>query len=113
MNRLLDIPAEQWDAMAMPLPTPALEWDWLNNMETSGSTGPKTGWMPNHLTLWHDDKLVAAAPLYLKGHSYGEFVFDHQWAELSRTTGRQLLPQAAGHVAFYPRRRLPLFDCAH
>ena len=92
MDRLLDISARQWDAMALPLATPALEWAWLKNMETSGSTGPKTGWVPNHLTLWRDDVLVAAAPLYLKGHSYGEFVFDHQWAELAAAAGRRLLP---------------------
>lgn len=102
MNRLADIPAAQWDALAMPLPTPALEWNWLNNMETSGSTGPKTGWMPNHLTLWHDDRLVAAAPLYLKGHSYGEFVFDHQWAELSERLGVSYYPKLLGMSPFTP-----------
>ncbi|PZO47571.1 MAG: GNAT family N-acetyltransferase, partial [Phormidesmis priestleyi] len=102
MNRLSDIPVEQWNAMALPLPTPALEWDWLNNMETSGSTGPKTGWLPNHLTLWHDDKLVAAAPLYLKGHSYGEFVFDHQWAELAERLGVSYYPKLLGMSPFTP-----------
>ncbi len=101
-NRLSDIPAEQWDAMAMPLPTPALEWAWLNNMETSGSTGPKTGWMPHHLTLWREEKLVAAAPLYLKGHSYGEFVFDHQWAELAERLGVDYYPKLLGMSPFTP-----------
>ena len=86
----------------MPLPTPALEWDWLNNMETSCSTGPKTGWLPNHLTLWRDDELVAAAPLYLKGHSYGEFVFDHQWAELSERLGVDYYPKLLGMSPFTP-----------
>jgi len=86
----------------MPLPTPALEWAWLNNMETSGSTGSKTGWMPNHLTLWRDEKLVAAAPLYLKGHSYGEFVFDHQWAELAERLGVDYYPKLLGMSPFTP-----------
>ncbi|MGB3789447.1 MAG: GNAT family N-acetyltransferase [Phormidesmis sp.] len=102
MSRLSDIPAAQWDAMAMPLPTPAFEWDWLNNMETSGSTGPNTGWLPNHLTLWKDDVLVAAAPLYLKGHSYGEFVFDHQWAELASQLGVEYYPKLLGMSPFTP-----------
>ncbi|MEL6157846.1 MAG: GNAT family N-acetyltransferase [Cyanobacteria bacterium J06623_5] len=102
MSRLSDIPAEQWDAMAMPLPTPAFEWDWLNNMETSGSTGPKTGWLPNHLTLWREDVLVGAAPLYLKGHSYGEFVFDQQWAELADRLGIDYYPKLLGMSPFTP-----------
>ncbi len=86
----------------MPLATPALEWAWLQNMETSGSTGPKTGWVPNHLTLWRDDVLVAAAPLYLKGHSYGEFVFDHQWAELAQRLGVDYYPKLLGMSPFTP-----------
>jgi uncharacterized protein len=88
--------------MAMPLPTPALEWAWLNNMETSGSTGPQTGWVPNHLTLWRNDALVAAAPLYLKGHSYGEFIFDHQWAELAERLGIGYYPKLLGMSPFTP-----------
>ena len=93
--------------MAMQLATPGLEWDWLNNMETSGSTGAKAGWLPNHLTLWCEDasgenKLVAAAPLYLKGHSYGEFVFDHQWAELAQRLGIDYYPKMLGMSPFTP-----------
>ncbi len=102
IGRLAEISARQWDALAMPLATPALEWAWLQNMETSGSTGPKTGWVPNHLTLWRDDVLVAAAPLYLKGHSYGEFVFDHQWAELAQRLGVDYYPKLLGMSPFTP-----------
>ena len=107
IDRLSKIPSEQWDAMAQPLGTPGLEWDWLNNMETSGSMGAKTGWLPNHLTLWCEDdsgkdKLVAAAPLYLKGHSYGEFVFDHQWAELAQRLGVDYYPKLLGMSPFTP-----------
>ena len=112
MNRLSDISAEQWDAMALPLPTPGLEWAWLNNMETSNSTGPKTGWLPNHLTLWHDETLVAAAPLYLKGHSYGEFVFDHQWAELAERLGISYYPKLLGMSPFTPAEGYRFFDRA-
>ena len=93
--------------MAKQLATPGLEWDWLNNMETSGSTGAKAGWLPNHLTLWSEDDsgkdmLVAAAPLYLKGHSYGEFVFDHQWAELAQRLGVDYYPKMLGMSPFTP-----------
>jgi predicted esterase len=71
ISQLAEVPQAEWDALAMPLKTPFLEWEWLNNMETSGSTTARTGWLPNHLTVWRDRHLIAAAPLYLKGHSQG------------------------------------------
>ncbi|HEY9646437.1 MAG TPA: GNAT family N-acetyltransferase [Chroococcidiopsis sp.] len=101
-NKLADIPQAAWDALALPLKTPFLEWDWLNLMETSGSVAAKTGWLPNHLTLWRDRTLIAAAPLYLKGHSYGEFVFDHQWAELANRLGIDYYPKMMGMSPFTP-----------
>ena len=78
ISKLADIPQASWDALAMPLKTPFLEWDWLNNLETSGSATGKNGWLPHHLTVWRDKNLIACAPLYVKSHSYGEFVFDNQ-----------------------------------
>ncbi len=76
VNHLADIPQADWDALFMPLKTPFLEWEWLNTLETSGSVTAETGWLPTHLTVWRGSALVGAAPLYVKGHSYGEFVFD-------------------------------------
>ena len=54
------------------------------------------------MTLWRDRTLIAAAPLYLKGHSYGEFVFDHQWAELADRIGVQYYPKLLGMTPFTP-----------
>lgn len=102
INTLAEIPQTEWDALALPLNTPFLEWEWLNNMETSGSTSAKSGWLPNHLTVWRDRSLVAAAPLYIKGHSYGEFVFDHQWAELAHRLGVRYYPKLLGMSPFTP-----------
>ena len=102
VNRMADIPQAAWDAFAQPLTTPFLEWDWLDHLETSGSAVPNAGWLPNHLTLWRDRTLVAAAPLYLKGHSYGEFVFDQQWAELAQRLGIQYYPKLLGMTPFTP-----------
>jgi predicted N-acyltransferase len=101
-SKIAEIPKAEWDALALPLKTPFLEWDWLNNMETSGSATAKAGWLPNHLTVWRDRTLIAAAPLYLKGHSYGEFVFDHQWAELSQRLGIRYYPKLLGMSPFTP-----------
>jgi len=102
INHINEIPQQQWDALALPLKTPFLEWEWLNNLETSGSATAETGWLPNHLTVWRDRELIAAAPLYVKGHSYGEFVFDHQWADLSHRLGVKYYPKLLGMTPFTP-----------
>ena len=102
INQLAEIPQIEWDALAQPLKTPFLEWEWLNNIETSGSAIVETGWQPCHLTVWRDRQLIAAAPLYLKGHSYGEFVFDHQWADLSHRLGVPYYPKLLGMTPFTP-----------
>lgn len=101
-NKIAELPQSEWDALAMPLSTPFLEWEWLNNLETSGSATAQAGWLPNHLTIWRDQSLIAAAPLYLKGHSYGEFVFDHQWADLAQRIGVQYYPKLVGMTPFTP-----------
>ncbi len=102
IDKIRDIPQAEWDALALPLATPFLEWQWLNNLETSGSATAKTGWLPSHLTVWRDNALIAAAPLYIKGHSYGEFVFDHQWADLSHRLGENYYPKLLGMTPFTP-----------
>jgi predicted N-acyltransferase len=102
INKIAEVPQDAWNALAIPLKTPFFEWQWLKNLETSHSATDKTGWLPNHLTLWRDRTLIAAAPLYLKGHSYGEFVFDHQWAELADRIGVQYYPKLLGMAPFTP-----------
>lgn len=101
-QQIQDIPQVQWDALAKPLKTPFFEWDWLNTMATSQSTTARSGWLPNHLTLWRSGRMVAAAPLYVKGHSYGEFVFDQQWAELAERMGINYYPKLLGMSPFTP-----------
>ncbi len=90
------IPREAWDRLALPLATPLLEWSWLHHLEASGSIAPQYGWHPCHLTIWAGDRLVAAAPLYIKTHSQGEFVFDHWWARLSEDNGIRYYPKLVG-----------------
>lgn len=85
-----------WNALALPLKTPFLEWEWLELMEASGSITPETGWTPQHLTVWRRDRLVAAAPLYVKTHSAGEFVYDLEWAELAGLLGIKYYPKLVG-----------------
>ncbi len=94
--QMADIDRTAWDALAVPLDTPLLEWDWLHLMEASGSITAENGWQPCHLTAWEKDRLVAAAPLYIKGHSAGEFVFDHAWADVAQRLGVRYYPKLVG-----------------
>ncbi|GFE68826.1 GNAT family N-acetyltransferase [Chroococcus sp. FPU101] len=102
IQKIAEIPKNQWDALAQPLATPFMEWEWIHNLESSGSATLKTGWQPCHLTVWRDRQLIAAAPLYIKSHSYGEFVFDHQWADLSHRLGVRYYPKLLGMIPFTP-----------
>ncbi|HEY9836302.1 MAG TPA: GNAT family N-acetyltransferase [Vampirovibrionales bacterium] len=96
IDNIAEVPQSAWDALAVPLQTPFFEWNWLHNMEASGSATAKTGWLPNHLTLWRQGELIGVAPMYLKGHSRGEFVFDHQWADLAYRLGVEYYPKLLG-----------------
>ena len=104
VTNIAEITQQDWDALAKPLTTPFLEWEWLNNIETSGSATARTGWQPCHLTVWRScsQKLVAAAPLYIKSHSYGEFVFDSQWANLAYRLRLEYYPKLLGMSPFTP-----------
>jgi len=95
-DKIGDIDERAWNALAEPLPTPILEWEWLRQMEISQSICPATGWTPAHLTIWSGTTLVAAAPLYVKGHSAGEFVYDYAWADVSRQLGMRYYPKLVG-----------------
>jgi uncharacterized protein len=101
-NHIKEIPRQAWDALAMPLKTPFLEWTWLHNLEVTGCATARTGWLPNHLAIWQGQTLVAAAALYVKGHSYGEFVFDQQWADLAHRLGVDYYPKLLGMTPFTP-----------
>lgn len=100
--QIADVDRDAWDRLAKPLKTPFLEWDWLWLMESSGSAAAPAGWGPCHLTVWSGRDLVAAAPLYVKSHSAGEFVFDHAWAELAGRLGVNYYPKLIGMSPFTP-----------
>lgn len=106
------IAAEDWNRLANPMGArfdPFLSWEFLDAMESSGAATPQTGWMPQHLVLEQDGEAVAAMPLYIKGHSRGEFVFDHSWADAFERAGGAYYPKLLCGVPFTPvtgRRRL-------
>ena len=65
-------------------------------LERSGSIVPSQGWQACHLSLWREQQLIAVAPLYVKGHSYGEFVFDQSFAQLAGQLGLRYYPKLLG-----------------
>ena len=103
---IAEIDRRQWDGLARRQATAVLEWDWLHALEASGSICPDTGWFPRHLTVWRKNTLAAAAaaPLYLKTHSDGEFVFDHGWARLAEQAGMAYYPKLIGMSPATPAR---------
>lgn len=102
LDRIDDIPAPDWDAL-FPTDYPFVRHAFLSALERSGSACPETGWQPCHLVLEGvDGTPQAAAPVYLKQHSYGEFVFDFQWADAYQRLGLAYYPKLLCAVPFTP-----------
>lgn len=95
------IDAADWDACAGP-DNPFVSHAFLSAMEDSGSTGERTGWLPQHAVLRHDGAVVAVAPMYAKTNSYGEYVFDHGWANAFERAGGEYYPKLQVAVPFSP-----------
>ncbi|MGH8278628.1 MAG: peptidogalycan biosysnthesis protein, partial [Gammaproteobacteria bacterium] len=96
-----EIPAVGWNRLAGT--QPFLQHEFLAALEHAGCVGGSTGWQPQHLTCTDDrGKLVGALPLYLKNHSWGEFVFDWAWAEAWQRAGRNYYPKLVAAVPFTP-----------
>ena len=116
LGGLAGIDRATWDSLANP-PTapydPFLSWDFLEALEASGCADAKNGWAPAHL-IARDRKGAAlgAMPLYVKNHSYGEYVFDHAWAEAYQRAGGRYYPKLQCAVPFtpVPGRRLLASD---
>jgi predicted N-acyltransferase len=106
---LADISAAQWNALraAASLDAPAgdnpfLAYEFLRALQDSGCATPATGWRAQFLTRWQDDRLIGALPLYVKSHSWGEFVFDWAWAEAYERHGLNYYPKLISAVPFTP-----------
>jgi predicted N-acyltransferase len=99
---LAEIPEAAWDGLTAAAGLPFYRWRWLEALERSGSIAPRQGWQPCHLSLWRQGELLAVAPLYLKGHSYGEFVFDQSFAQLAGQLGLRYYPKLLGMSPLSP-----------
>jgi predicted N-acyltransferase len=92
---------EEWDRLVGD-GSPFLEWDFLVSLEQSGCVGAASGWEPRPLLLREGGALVAACPLYVKGNSQGEFVFDFAWADAAHRAGVRYYPKLLVGVPFTP-----------
>ena len=98
------IDADSWNALlaTQATPTPFMRHAYLAALHDSGSAVPGTGWAPRFLLLWDGAELAAACPLYVKAHSYGEYVFDWAWANAYAEHGLRYYPKALVAVPFTP-----------
>jgi uncharacterized protein len=102
VGSIADVPAADWDALTGG-DNPTVSHAFLRILEESGSAIGESGWSPQHLLLQDPaGRLMAAAPLYLKSHSYGEYVFDHAWAQAWEQAGGRYYPKLQLAVPFTP-----------
>jgi predicted N-acyltransferase len=101
-RKISEIAPDAWDVCAGG-DNPFISHAFLSALEDSNSASPHTGWVPCHAALCdEDEKLLAVAPLYLKSHSYGEYVFDQGWAEAFEQAGGEYYPKLQSAVPFSP-----------
>lgn len=100
-----EVTPEAWDACANPSGVPRnpfLRHAFLHALEASGSATAETGWRPAHIVLEENGSIIGVAPMYLKSHSQGEYVFDHAWADAWRRAGGRYYPKLQICVPFTP-----------
>ena len=99
---IAEIPKAAWDACAGDI-NPSVSYAFLSALEDSGSTTPRTGWTPQHLSIAAaDGTILGVVPLYAKTHSYGEYVFDYGWADAYERAGGRYYPKLISAVPFTP-----------
>jgi len=106
--------ADEWNALGGDR-NPFVSHEFLTALEDSGSVGPGTGWDPVPIVITDaDDRLLAALPSYAKGHSQGEYVFDHSWADALERAGGRYYPKLQIAAPFTPANgpRLLLKDAS-
>ncbi|MBS4046262.1 MAG: N-acetyltransferase [Alphaproteobacteria bacterium] len=102
LTQVADLPAADWDRCAGS-DNPFLAHAFLNALEQSRCVVPRTGWQPTHLVAQDDaGTVLGVLPLYIKGHSQGEYIFDHGWAEAYTRAGGQYYPKLLSAVPFSP-----------
>jgi len=104
VSSLSEIGQVAWDGLLAQQEeaNPFLSYAFLHALHESGSASPESGWQPQYIALYDGDTLAAALPLYVKGHSYGEYVFDWAWADAYGRHGLDYYPKLLSAVPFTP-----------
>jgi predicted N-acyltransferase len=109
LGSLSEVDPAAWDACACPEVSdggrphdPFTTHRFLKALEDSRSVGTGTGWQPHYLVAREDDTVIGCAPLYAKGHSQGEYIFDHNWAHAYERAGGRYYPKLQIAVPFTP-----------
>ncbi|GLK75640.1 hypothetical protein GCM10008171_08940 [Methylopila jiangsuensis] len=105
VERIAEISAEDWNACARAggaAYNPFVDHRFLKALEDAGCVGGRSGWTPCHVVLEDDDGLAGVAPCYVKGHSQGEYVFDHAFADAYERAGGDYYPKLQVAVPFTP-----------
>ena len=101
-SSLRNIDKNQWNKLNI-CNHPFTSYEFLNALETSNSVSTKTGWTPKHILVKSAaNDLIGASPNYLKMHSYGEYIFDHSWANAFENAGGQYYPKLLSAIPFTP-----------
>ncbi len=100
LDSLAGVDPRQWNALTGG--HPFLRHELFHALHETGCASERTGWLPRFVTLWQDGRLAAAMPLYLKSHSYGEYVFDWAWADAYQRHGFAYYPKLISAVPFSP-----------
>ena len=100
LESLRDVDPARWDALAGG--HPLLSHAFLDALHETGCASEKAGWTPQYVTLWEGGRLAGAMPLYVKMHSYGEYVFDWAWADAYQRHGLDYYPKLLSAIPFTP-----------
>jgi len=101
IHSMTEVDAACWNTLRQEQ-DPFLRHEFLLALEQSESVCADTGWLAHHLLVLDNDELIAAMPLYLKSHSWGEYVFDHQWADAYAQSGMEYYPKWVNAIPFTP-----------
>ena len=97
-----EISKEIWNELTNEINNPFYEWTWLKNLEISKSVSRETGWQPLYFVAYKNEEILGIAPLFLKNHSYGEFIFDQSFARLAQELNLNYYPKLIGMSPYSP-----------